>query len=127
MKRDGQINWREQWNGVLTVWYTFLADKDKAELERFQKTATKIIFTDTELYEERLSLLNLTPVNDFSFSTAEKCFSNISENLSHPLFSRLRFNTFKTFSRTPVTNRTEICRTEKRKKSFFQIFMRHFN
>ena len=33
------------------AWYTFLADKDKAELERLQKTATKIIFTDTELYE----------------------------------------------------------------------------
>ena len=109
------------------AWYTFLADKDKAELERLQKTATKIIFTDTELYEERLSLLNLTPVNDFLFSTAEKYFSKISENSSHPLFSRIRFNTFKTSSRKPVKYRTEICRTEKRKKSFFQFFMRHFN
>ena len=47
------------------MWYTFLADKYKTELERLQKTATKIIFADTELYEERLSLLNLTSVNDF--------------------------------------------------------------
>ena len=109
------------------AWYTFLADKDKAELERLQKTATKIIFTDTELYEERLSLLNLTPVNDFLFSTAEKYCSKISENSSHPLFSRIRFNTFKTSSRKPVKYRTEICRTEKRKKSFFQFFMRHFS
>ena len=29
----------------------FLAGKDKTELERLQKTAKKIYFTDTELYE----------------------------------------------------------------------------
>ena len=39
------------------AWYTVLADKDKTELKRLQKTATRIIFTDTELYDERLSLL----------------------------------------------------------------------
>ena len=109
------------------AWYTFWADKDKTELERLWKAATKIIFTDTEFNEERLSLLNLTPVNDFLFSAAKKYFSKISENSSHPLLSRKRFNTFKTSSRKPVQYRTEICRTEKRKKSFFQFFMRHFN
>ena len=56
------------------AWYTFLADKDKTELKRLQKTATRIIFTDTESYDERLSLLNLTSVNDFLFPTAESYF-----------------------------------------------------
>ena len=41
------------------TWYTFLAEKDKTELERLQKTATKIIFTDIECYEERMSQLHL--------------------------------------------------------------------
>ena len=109
------------------TWYTFLAEKDKTELERLQKTATKIIFTDIECYEERMSQLHLPTVNSFLFSTAENYFSKISEDPSHPLFSRVRLNTFKTSSRKPVKYRTEKCRTEKRKKSFFQFFMKHFN
>ena len=109
------------------TWYTFLAEKDRTELERLQKTATKIIFTDIDCYEERMSQLHLPTVNSFLFSTAENYFSKISEDPSHPLFSRVRLNTFKTSSRKPVKYRTEKCRTEKRKKSFFQFFMKHFN
>ena len=56
------------------AWYTFLADKDKTELERIQKTATRIIFTDTEFYEERLSLLNLSSVNNFFIFYSRELF-----------------------------------------------------
>ena len=97
------------------------------ELERLQKTATKIIFTNIECYEERMSKLHLPSVNSFLFSTSENYFSKISGDPSHPLFNRIRLNTFKTSSRKPVKYRTEKCRTEKRKKSFFQFFMKHFN
>ena len=55
------------------------------------------------------------------------CFSKIGENSSHPLFSRMRFNTFITSSSKPVKYRTEICRMEKGKMIFFKFFMRHFN
>ena len=84
-----------------------------------QKTGTKIIFTDIE----RISQLHLPTVNSFLFSTADNYLSKISEDPSHPLFSRVRLNTctFKTSSRRPVKYRTEKCRTEMREKSFFQF------
>ena len=92
------------------AWYIFLADKDKTELERIQKTATRIIFTDTESYEERLSLLNLSSVNDFLFSTAESSFSRISENILSQTCELLDWD---------LSNRKE-------KKELFSIFYETF-
>ena len=90
------------------TWYIFLAEKDKTELER--------LFIDIECYEEHMSQLHLPTVNSFLFSTAENdYFSKISDDPSHPIFSRITLNTFKTSSRKPVKYSTEKCRTEKRK------------
>ena len=49
---------------AIPAWYTFLSDLNKTRLERLQRSATRIIFSDFD-YEARLSLLNIPLLNDF--------------------------------------------------------------
>ena len=50
---------------AVRAWYTFLSDHNKTRLERLQRSATRIIFSDFD-YEARLSL--------FEYSSAKRLY-----------------------------------------------------
>ena len=104
-------------------------EHDKAKLEKLQKTSSKIVLTEVDDYFSRLDQLNLPKTDEFLFSVCAHYFSKVSEDPSHSLVNRIKINNFKTSSRKPVISKyhPEKCRTEKRKKSFFQFFMWHYN
>ena len=107
-------------------WYTFLSDTNKQRLETIQKTAVKVILPEFS-YEEILIALNLPTINDFLFNLADGHFSKVLSNPSHPLHDRIIFNNVRTSSRSSNTFRPKLCRTEKRRHSFFNYFMEYRN
>ena len=104
------------------AWFCMLSQTDKDRLERIQRSATRTIFPNNE-YQDRLSLLHLPTLCDFIFSLGERHFSRIVNDPDHPLFSRLIFNTGRISSRNNTIFRPAVCRTQKRAKSFFPLYM----
>ena len=104
------------------AWFYFLSDNLKNEMERVQKSATRIILPD-RCYSERVLLLGLPLVSDFILQSSTTIFSKIAADPSHPLFSRVMPNVNRTSSRAPLLYRPARTRTTKRSKSFFNFFM----
>lgn len=108
------------------AWYTILSATDKANLERVQRTATKLILCEID-YTQRLSILNLPTLDEYISLLCADHFCKIAANTSHPLHQRIVFNNQRTSSRKPTLYRPHKCRTAKRQSSFFIHFMRHYN
>ena len=109
------------------AWFCLLLNHDKNKLESIQRTATKIILPDVE-YADRLKLLGIPLLTDFMFFISANHFSSIRNNPSHPLHSRLSFNSSaRKSARTNTTFHPPKCRTQKRSNSFFNFFMTFYN
>ena len=108
------------------AWFYFLSESLKDEIERVQKSATRIILPD-QRYSERILLLGLPLVSDFILQSSTTIFSKIAADPSHPLFSRVILNENRASSRVPLLYRPARARTSKRSKSFFNFFMNFLN
>jgi hypothetical protein len=109
------------------AWYHFLSKNSISKLETVQKSACKIILPDCDAYNDRLVILNLPSLEIFVNEQSLKLFSKIKNNINHPLYSRLSFINRRTSSRRNFIFSLEKCRTEKRKRSFLQLFMKAYN
>jgi hypothetical protein len=108
------------------AWYNLLSEYSKSDLERIQRSATRIIYPDFS-YDARLQLLDLPTLGNFISHLSVNHFSRILDNACHPLFNRITFNQARTSSRNCSKFRTAIARTDKFFNSFFQFYMRFFN
>jgi hypothetical protein len=109
------------------AWYSFLTSKDKLQLEKIQRAATRVIYPDSS-YEQRLNLLHLPTISSFINNISIAHFTRICTNSAHPLFNRVVFNHNRTSSRNGnMKFHPAISRTKKHANSFFQFYMRSFN
>ena len=108
------------------AWFSLLNETDKIRLEKVQRAATRIILPELE-YCDRLKALDLPYLVDFLMDLSERHFLKISDDLQHPLHSRITFNRSRMSSRNATTYRPKVARTQKRAKSLFPFFMSRFN
>jgi hypothetical protein len=104
------------------AWYTLLSGQDRAKLENVQRAALRVILPE-QTYEERLSSLNMPSIENFIHTISQDHFNKIFSNPDHPLHRNLCFNNNRTSSRKPSTFKVPLCRTQKFKQSFFNVFM----
>ena len=103
------------------AWFSLFGNQKCERLEKVQRDALKVIKPDLE-YEERLECLHIPRLRDFLFDISYAHFLKIVDNKSHPVFSELIFNNAsRTSSRAKCILQTKLCRTEKRRKSFFNV------
>ena len=72
------------------AWFLLLSDFSKNELEKVQRSATRIVLPHCS-YEERLKILELPSLYDFIAILSKTHFITILHNPSLPLFKRLGF------------------------------------
>ena len=72
------------------AWFSLLSDFSKNELEKVQRSATRIVLPHCS-YEEHLKILELSYLYDFIVCLSKTHFIKILHNPSHPLFKRLVF------------------------------------
>ena len=100
---------------VAPAWCTLLGDTDSNRLEKTQHASD---FT----WSRSLPILAR-----FLLELSQRHFSKIASDSSHPLFSRIMFNSCRMSSRNNTLYRPQRCRTQKRAKSFFQFFLSESN
>ena len=108
------------------AFYSILSKTDQDRLESVQRTATRIMFPSLEGYDNRLVKLDIPTLFDFASTISRDYFNKIMQRNEHPLFGRLIFNTGRTSTRLHATFKPPVCRTEKRKRSFFQHQMLNY-
>ena len=104
------------------AWFSLIGDTNCERLEQLQRSASKIIMPDHD-YEDRLGMLRIPYLSSFLFDSSYSHFTKILNDESHPLYSRLSFNSNRTSSRAKQVFRPKRCRTTKRSNSFFNYFM----
>ena len=100
------------------AWFSFIGDTNCVRLERLQRSATKIILPDHD-YEDWLGMLCILYLSSFLFDNSYSHFIKILNDESHPLYSRLSFNSNRTSSRAKQVFRPKRCRTTKRSNGFW--------
>jgi len=70
------------------VWHCLLSDKSKSDIEKTQKTGTKVILPEVS-YSSRQELLGLTTLNEVLINHSMIHFSKIAINEKHPLNKRI--------------------------------------
>ena len=119
-------NIRSLLNYAAPAWFTLLGDTDSNRLDKAQRIATWVILAD-QVYEDRLEMLSLPILARFLLELSQRHFSKIASDSSHPLFSRIMFNSGRMSSRNNTLYRPQRCRTQKRAKSFFKFFISESN
>ena len=104
------------------AWYPYTTECLRNDIERCQRLAMRIIFSDLEHYDDRLAAANLLPLNDLLNDICHKYVHRILSDDNHPLHNRLLLN--KTRLRRSTRNSEGTicmpkCRTEKRKCGIF--------
>jgi hypothetical protein len=108
------------------AWYTMLSTENTEKLEQIQRKATKIIIPEAT-YDERLTALHLPRLSDYLLQLSRTHFIKIAANKSHPLHTRITFNSNRRSTRNSTVYCPERCRTSKRANSFFNYFMANHN
>ena len=101
---------------------SILSQQCKETPESVQRSITRIIFADLS-YDDRRCILVIPVLNDFIFSSCQTHFDKIVTDHTHPLFSRIIMNNYKTSTRAATTFRPEKARTQNRAKIFFSSFI----
>ena len=113
---------------AIPAFYSLLTKCQLESLERMQKLCTKIILPDIESYHERLGILKIPELCDFSRQLCKSHFLRIfnkPDHVLHHLIPSRQSETRRHSSRTKDTFLTR-CNTAKRNKSFFFYSVKNF-
>eukprot|EP00918_Siedleckia_nematoides_P079678 GHVU01174587.1.p1 GENE.GHVU01174587.1~~GHVU01174587.1.p1 ORF type:complete len:147 (+),score=6.77 GHVU01174587.1:174-614(+) len=101
------------------AWYGFTDQGTRQYLEGVQKMATKIIMPEVDSYTKRCESLNLVPLTCYLEQSCDNYFNKILTDHEHTIHKKLNKATSRRSARGKNNQlQLELCRTEKRKRSF---------